>query len=175
MKKTIILLLSTFLLISCGSFEKKETKPIKKTDKKDVKKEIKKEETVVKKSNVIIDNNLLIVERAPCSGDCPVFKVTVSKDKVFTNERIEGTAFVGEKTINLTDTQYAKLTNILSQSDFKKLQKEYKTSRTKDYADTKIKPNGKTITVRLWKDAPKKLTDISVFIEDILYDQKYLE
>lgn len=168
MKKSFLLLCLSIIILSCNTPEKK---------KEVIKKETPKEVVVEKKIEKVkkVDNTVLRLKRKPCSGDCPVFEVNITKDRVLTYNGIQYTKITGIHTIQLTENQFTKLTAILEASNFSNLKSRYTKSGTKDFAETVITYEGKNVTVRLWKDAPDKLTDIYVFIEDILYAKKYLE
>ncbi|MFY0604149.1 MAG: hypothetical protein JXQ93_09375 [Flavobacteriaceae bacterium] len=167
MKKLLFVFLSLTLL-SCETSVKKEER--KTTVIKEAPKEI-----VVEKKVEKIDNTLVRLQRNPCSGDCPVFEVTITKDSTLTYKGIQYTNIKGAHTLKLSEEQYYKLSKILDKSKFAKLKDRYATSGTKDFPETVIRYQGKKVTVRLWKDAPDRLTDIYVFIEDILYSNKYLK
>ena len=169
MKKTLYL----FILISIFSCEK----PSKKENKKEViiEKELPKEVLVEKKVEKKVSNTLLKLQKKKCSGDFPVFDVTITKDSVLIYNGMEFTNIEGIHKVTLSAKQFNTISKILKDADFSELKSRYTTSGTKDYSETKITYLGKNVTVRLWKDAPKRLTDIYVFVEDILYDKKYLE
>jgi len=165
MKKVFLLFLS-IVILSCETPVKKKKEVLKKETPKEV---------VVKKKIEKIDNTLIKLKRNPCSGDCPVFEVTITKDSVLTYNGLEYTNITGIHTLKLSSKQYAKLSKILTASNFSELKNKYADSGTKDFAETVITYQSKNVMIRLWKDAPENLTDIYVFIEDILYDKKYLE
>jgi hypothetical protein len=166
MKKFLFLLLS-ILLFSCETPKKKEKK---KPIPKEVIKEVVPEKNIKK-----VDPTYIRLQRKPCSGDCPVFEVVIKKDSTLTYKGIKYAHSIGTHTVKLTAKQYTKLTSIIEASHFDQLQSRYTKSGSKDFPETVITYHGKKVTVRLWKDAPDKLTDIYVFIEDILYDYKYLQ
>ena len=169
MKKVILFSLS-FLILSCETPKKKEKVDI-------VKKETTKKPILKKKTPKVknIDNTLITLQRKPCSGDCPVFKVHISKDGLLTYNGIEYTNITGKRTLKLSSKQQTKLSSIINASNFSTLKSEYTDRGTEDFAETIMTYQNKSVMVRLWKDAPENLTDIYVFIEDILYDKKYLE
>lgn len=167
MKKLLFIFLS-FMILSCETPVKKEEK------KKPVIKEAPKE-IVVEKEVKKVDNTLIRLQRKACSGDCPVFDVTITKDSVLTYKGKKYTNLTGIHTIKLSAKQYNKFSVILDKSNFLGLKSKYTKSGTKDFPETILRYKGKKVTVRLWKDAPDRLTDIYVFIEDILYDNKYLK
>lgn len=166
--KNILIILIVFLFISCKEEPKKEKNTIKPTVEKII--EEPKPKPIEK-----IDNKLISLSKEPCSGDCPVFKVSITKDSILTYTGIQYTKVSGSHKIKLSGKQYAEIVSIIDRANFSKLEDRYTMSGTKDYSLNKISHQGKTVTVRLWKDAPKRLTDIYVFIEDLLYDQRYLE
>lgn len=170
MKKTFLLLFTCIGILSCDAPAKKETsKPTP------VVIEPIKEEVIVEKEVEKVDNTLVSLERKPCSGDCPIFEVTITKDSILTYNGKKYTNVAGIHTFKLSAKQYQKISKILEDSNFSELHSRYTKSGTKDFAESIITHQGKDVTVRLWKDAPKRLTSIYVFIEDILYDKKYLE
>jgi len=132
-------------------------------------------EVVVEKKVEKVDNTLFALEKKPCSGDCPVFSVIVTKDRILTYHGKKYTNIEGVHTVTLSTSQYEKFTKILKDAKFSELNARYTTSGTKDFAESILKYNGKEVTVRLWKDAPKQLTAVYVFVEDILYNLKYLQ
>ena len=166
-------LLATLILLtifSCKTPVKKEIKEHKEPVKNETR-----EKVVVKKKAEKVDNTLISLQKKPCSGDCPVFKVNITKDGFLTYHGIQYTNIEGKHTLQLSSKQQAKLTKILAASNFSELESKYATSGTKDFAETILTYQNKSVVVRLWKDAPENLTNLYVFIEDILYDQKYLE
>ncbi len=167
MKRFLVVFLTT-LLIDCNT-------PTKKEPTKTVVTEEKSKETVVEKKGKKVDNTLVTLQRKPCSGDCPVFDVVISKDSTLVYKGISYTNTIGNDTLKLSSVQYADLLSILENSDFSNLKTRYTKSGSKYFPQTIIKYQNKEVIVRLWKDAPEGLTDIYVFIEDILYDQKYLQ
>jgi hypothetical protein len=171
MKKLVPLFL-LLLLFNCKETPKPTPKP-QPEPKKEVVKEIveeKKEEPPKK-----VDNTLVKLQKKPCSGDCPVFDVTITKDSVLTYHGKKFTNIEGIHTVKLSGKQYNKISKILADSNFSTLKRRYTKSGTKDFSESVITHQGKKVTVRLWKDAPKRLTAIYVFIEDILYNKRYLE
>lgn len=166
MKKLLFISLSLFLL-SCETPKKEEKK-------KPVIKEVPKE-VIVEKEVKKVDNTLIRLQRKPCSGDCPIFEVTITKDSVLTYKGKRYTNIIGTHTIKLSAKQYDRFSIILDKANFSELKSRYTKSGTKDFPETVINYQGKKVTVRLWKDAPDRLTDVYVFIEDLLYDKKYLQ
>lgn len=150
-----------------------ETNKKKKVDQPVVKQPEK--EVVVKEKIEKVGPTLFTLERKPCSGDCPVFSVTVTKDRILTYHGKEYTNIEGVHTLTLSKSQFEKFNEILKNAQFSQLNSRYATSGTSDFPESVLKYDGKEITVRLWKDAPKELTAVYVFVEDILYNQKYLQ
>ena len=122
-----------------------------------------------------VDKTLVKLQKKPCSGDCPVFDVTITKDSILVYNGKKFTNIEGVHTLKLSGKQFDKISKILADSNFSSFKSRYTKSGTKDFSESVITYEGKNVTVRLWKDAPKKLTAIYVFIEDILYNKKYLE
>jgi hypothetical protein len=166
MKRLFILLL--LIAFGCETpTKKKEEKPVI------VKEPVK--EVILEKKIEKVDNTLFSLERKPCSGDCPVFSVTVTKDQVLTYHGKEYTNIEGVHTVSLSTAQFEQFNKLLEDARFSELSSHYTTSGTKDFAESVLKYSGKEVTVRLWKDAPKELTAVYVFVEDILYNQNYLQ
>tara|TARA_R110000787_G_scaffold11253_1_gene37574 strand:- start:5275 stop:5787 length:513 start_codon:yes stop_codon:yes gene_type:complete len=170
MKKILLLSCLILSVLSCDT-------PVKKENKKEViiEKETPKEVVVEKKVVKKVSNTLLRLQKKKCSGDCPVFDVTITKDSILIYNGKKFTNIKGIRSIKLSGRQFNKITKILKDANFSGLKRRYTTSGTKDFAETIISYQDKNVTIRLWKDAPKRLTAIYVFIEDILYDKKYLK
>jgi hypothetical protein len=167
--KKILFLLLTIAFFSCDT-------PVKKEAPKPVPVVVEPIKEVVEEKKIEkVDNTLVKLKRKPCSGDCPVFDVTITKDSILTYNGKKFTNIKGVHTVKLSAKQFDKISKILDDSKFSELNSKYTKSGTKDYAESIITYQGKNVTIRLWKDAPKRLTAIYVFIEDILYDKKYLE
>ena len=176
MKKLLTLLLLMAVFGCKTPTKKKEEKPV--VIKEPVKEVVveKKVEKVEKIETVEkIDNTLISLRKDPCSGDCPAFTVSISKDSIFTFEGKQYTAYSGKKEFKLSNIEYDKLISVLRNSDFKDLKRQYASQNANDFSKNTITYQGKSVSVRLWKDAPKELTKIYVVLEDILYERKLLE
>ena len=167
MKKFLIVFF-LIAIVSCDT-------PTKKKEEKPVVVEEPSKEVVVEKKVERIDNTVFSLERKPCSGDCPVFTVTLTKDRTLTYHGKKYTNIEGIHTITLSNAQFDTFNELLKNARFSELDSRYATSGTKDYPVSILKHDGKEVTVRLWKDAPKELTAVYVFVEDILYNLKYLQ
>lgn len=179
--KKIVLFLCCSIVLCCETPSKKKPRATIKPEaaskpEVDIQGPPKKEAVVVtEKKPEKTDNTLIQLQRKPCSGDCPVFEVSITKDSLLIYKGVANTNVTGTDSLKLSADQYDKLSDIIKESQFDALNDRYTTSGTSDFPETTITFNGKKVAVRLWKDAPDRLTDIYVFIEDILYDQKYLE
>jgi hypothetical protein len=151
-----------------------ETKPATPQPKKEIVEEPTVEEDEIEVVEKEVDLTLVSLVRKPCSGDCPVFDVTITKDSILTYHGKKYTNIEGYHTLKLTAEQFDDITQLLEDANFSELNARYTKSGTSDFAESIIRYEGKDVTVRLWKDAPKRLTAIYVFIEDLLYDQKFL-
>lgn len=167
MKRLFSITLLLFIFSCDTPTKKKEEKPVV------VKEPVK--EAVVKKKVEKVDNTLVSLKKAPCSGDCPVFKISVTKDSMFTYQGEQYTAVVGKREFKLSNAEFKKLSAALQNSGFETLKSQYSNQSAKDFSKTTITYQGKNVSVRLWKDAPKELTKVYVALEDILYDHKLLE
>ncbi len=167
MKKIFLLCLSIAIFSCETSTKEKKSAPI-------IEKETPKEVIVPKKEKKV-DPTLVKLKKKACSGDCPVFEVLITKDSILTYKGIRYTHVRGTRIVKLSPRQFTKLSQILEKSNFLKLKRRYTKSGTKDFAETVITYQDKKVTVRLWKDSPDRLTDIYVFIEDILYNKRFLK
>lgn len=163
MKKALYIIGIFLMFTACDTPSKKEQKPVKET------------KPVVKKEVAKVDHTLVSLSKEPCSGDCPVFEVTVSKDSILSYHGKEYTSFLGQKKIKLTPNEYSNIIDAIKNSRFSELNDAYMDESSKDFSKTVITYNQKSVTVRLWKDAPKELTKVYVTLEDILYNHKFLE
>lgn len=166
--KKLLAVLFLITIISCDT-------PTKKKEEKPIVIEEPAKDVVVEKKVERVDNTVFTLERKPCSGDCPVFSVILTKDGTLTYHGKKYTNIEGVHTISLSNDQFNKFKELLKNAQFSELNSRYATSGTKDYPESVLKHDGKEVTVRLWKDAPKELTAVYVFTEDILYNLKYLQ
>ncbi len=180
MKKAVFLSVLLILLVGCTTVVK--DKKVDVEENKEIKKEIILEEEPVEEledkssvPNVKVNNTLITLNKTECSGDCPVFEISISKDSVLTFKGIKYVSVIGQKEIKLTDKQYSSIETGIDSSKFKQLDNKYLGNGDKDFSNTIITYDGKSVTVRLWKNAPKKFTNLYVLLEDILYDNKFLE
>ena len=175
MKKSIFLFAITILFFSCKSHEKNKEVLIEKKDKIEL--EDPNEELEIEASVHFVEfsNTLITLNKTECSGDCPVFEISISKDSVLTYKGIKYVSVIGEKEIKLTKDQYKSIQIAIDSTDFKNLNENYLGDGDIDFSNTIIAHDGKNVAVRLWKNAPKKLTNLYVILEDILYDNKFLE
>ena len=165
--KKLILLSFLLLAFACDTPTKKKEKEIIVIPEP--------KEVVVEKKVEKIDNTLITLKKEPCSGDCPVFKVTINKDSTLTYTGIEYTKVLGEHTIKLNPKEYSAIAKAIGNAEFHSFNKEYSDASSNDFSKTTITFDSKEVSVRLWKDAPKELTKVYVAIEDILYHHKLLE
>ena len=171
MKKVIAI---CFLFLCACSTNTKKEKPIKieapsiiKVDKVD-----KTDKVEVKK---IIDNTLIAVKKEPCIGDCPEFEVKITKDSILNYKGINYVSIVGEHQLKLSKKQYNTLKELLKIAELNKFKGSYIDSTKTFLSKTLITFDNQTINVNLWKDVPDPLINLYTFVEDLLYNQKYLE
>ncbi|TVZ55124.1 hypothetical protein OD91_0366 [Lutibacter sp. Hel_I_33_5] len=184
----LILSICLLLLVACAENQKKEKKQ---TTTPTIKTEVKVEETpsaidsleiiekeVIEEVEVIeeINYNLVSIKKEACDGDCPEFEVTISKlDSILNFNGIKNVALEGEHQLKLTSEQYSEIIKRLDSIRTVTLSKSYLDTSKTFLSTTTLTIEKDTVTVNLWKDTPEQLTNMYIYIEDLLYDQKYLE
>ena len=120
-------------------------------------------------------SNLVFIKKDACSGDCPEFEVAITKDSILNYNGLKNVATVGKHQLKLTSAQFLKLEKTLSAAKTDNLSTSYVDDTKLFLPITNISIDERIIKINLWKDAPESLINVYTFIEDLLYDQKYLE
>ena len=190
MRKLVLIIFA--LTIACSTPEKKE-KPVKSVTPREKVETIKVSKSTGIQGNIDsvaivqievieqleeleeIDNTIIFIKKSPCSGDCPEYEVVISKDSILSYTGINSVSLLGTHTFKLTNESFIKLEEKLEKFTFPLKDTIYGAEASDEFPRTTIIHQKKSATIKLWKDAPEKLIDVYTFIEDILYDQKYLE
>lgn len=184
MKKTsIIILLTSIFFIGCDFIKKskKETPPSKEeiTIPEKQEEDIKADETESqseekKATEEEVQPVFFSLEKTACLGDCPIFKLIISEDgeAVFIGE--EYVEKIGKTEFKLTEEELNKLNELLNKQDFSSYDKKYGESDKTDLPGTFITHKSNKIEIRLWKDIPENLTNAYVYIENMLFEKKFL-
>tara|TARA_R110002124_G_scaffold159411_2_gene326615 strand:+ start:9567 stop:10067 length:501 start_codon:yes stop_codon:yes gene_type:complete len=129
----------------------------------------------ITKSKKVVETALVTIKKEACAGDCPEFEVAITKDSILNYNGLKNVASLGKHQLKLSTKQFLKLENILKEANTVSLSPSYVDDTKSFLPITKISINDTTIKINLWKDAPESLINVYTFIEDLLYDQKYLE
>lgn len=137
---------------------------------------------VIPKTEVALDDlikkasaKFFNIRKTECFGDCPVFEITIDEEGNATYNGIKYTKVAGVKKFKLTDKQLEKFLQKMEKNDFSTYQKAYDNPNITDLPSTFISHKGDQVKIRLWKDIPKDLIDVHEYVQDMLYDMKYLE
>ena len=167
MKKIIIICI--LFLFACNTNTKNEksikveTPNVIKVDKIDK----------VKIEEIIVDT-LIAIKKEPCTGDCPEFEVKITKDSILNYKGINYVSIVGEHQLKLSKKQYDSLKRLLKTAELNEFKGSYIDSTKTFLSKTLITFDNQTINVNLWKDVPDPLINLYTFVENILYNRKYL-
>jgi len=123
----------------------------------------------------IVDNTLIAIKKEPCSGDCPEFEAKITKDSILKYKGINNVSVLGEHQLKLSKEQYNTLKELLKVAELNEFKISYIDSTKTFLPKTLITFDHKTINLNLWKNVPDPLTNLYTFVEDLLYNQKYLE
>ena len=122
-----------------------------------------------------INKTLISIKKEACSGDCPEFEAKITKDSILEYNGINNVPVLGKHQFKLSTKQYNTLQELLKPTKANKFNESYIDSTKTFLSRTLISFDTQTIEVNLWKDVPDPLINLYTFLEDILYNQKYLE
>ena len=123
----------------------------------------------------IINNTLIAIKKEPCTGDCPEFEVEITKDSILNYKGFNYVSVVGEHQLKLSKKHFTTLKELLKVVKLNEFKGSYIDSTKTFLSKTLIKFDDQTVNVNLWKDVPDPLINLYTFVEDLLYNQKYLE
>lgn len=127
---------------------------------------------------------LITMERTPCFGSCPAYRLTVYGDGRVVYDGLAFVATEGRRTAQLEPAQVQSLIAAVERADFFKLNDEYIVDAT-DLPGTRtaIALNGRTKTV--WRygsagdasldNAPRSLSELENAIDAIVNSQQWVE
>lgn len=123
----------------------------------------------------IAENTFVKISKTHCSGDCPVYDVTLFNDGKIIFKGIENVAILEEREFSISEEKMKAIKNKFEKTSFKDYSDSYVDKNFMDYPSTYITHNDKQIEIKLWKNVPDELAFAYEAIEDILFEQKLLE
>lgn len=122
----------------------------------------------------------ITLERTPCFGTCPVYRVTVVGDGSVTYVGEMFVAVEGEQRSAITQSQVRKLARQLESIDFLSLQDSYTDMGATDMpsAITTLHLNGQVKTVVHYHGdftAPESLTELENLIDELTKSEQWIE
>lgn len=122
-----------------------------------------------------IKNTLVSFRKTPCYGYCPVFEIRINNNgKVFYNG-IQNVLIKGKKEFQLSNKEFETLKEKLAKTSFSSYKTSYNNPRLMDAPSSYIKHNNKEIQLRVWKNVPTALVNLTKYIENLLLTRKYYE
>lgn len=118
-------------------------------------------------------NTLVSLRKTPCHGTCPVYEVRIDKNGKVLFDGQDFVAVKGKKYFQLSSKQFKTLHDKLAKTNFSSYKESYDEPRLMDVPSTFITYNNKQIKLRVWKDVPQELSDVSKYIESILVEKKF--
>ena len=122
-----------------------------------------------------IENTFAKIRKTQCSGDCPVYEVTLFKDGKVIFNGIQNVSYIGKKEFTLSEDKMKKIQDKFKKKSFGTYLDTYVDESLMDYPSTFISHNDKQIEIKLWKNVPEELAFAYEALEDILYNNKLLE
>jgi hypothetical protein len=123
---------------------------------------------------------LATLERTACFGFCPIYKVTIFRDRVVEYEGEKFVKTVGRATGRLTTGQLAQLEELFRKNGYLQLENSYERSNFTDLpsAFTSYSPaGGRTKTIRHYfgdRSAPEALTRVEEGIDRIVNIEQWI-
>jgi len=131
-------------------------------------------------ANDNLENVKITLERTECYGFCPVYTLTILGDGTVIYNGEDHVRILGEKEIQIDRSKIEKLVNKFETCGYFSFNNEY-TERTITDAPTvisSIKLDGKTKTVKHYHgdfNAPEKLTELEVYIDEIIDTSQWID
>ncbi|MFK8061476.1 MAG: DUF6438 domain-containing protein [Polaribacter sp.] len=122
-----------------------------------------------------VENTFVTISKTQCSGDCPVYEMTILKNGNVLFNGIENVSIKGKKEFTITDAQLQKIKEMFTKTSFGTYLDTYVDKSLMDYPSTFITYNDKQIEIKLWKNVPDELAFAYESVEDILIDKKIIE
>ena len=132
-------------------------------------------EEVIDKIKYITENTFVKIRKTHCSGDCPVFDITVFKDGKVLFNGVENVLITGIKEFKLSENQLEKVKNLFSKTTFSTYSNAFVDKGFADYPSTFITHQNKEIEIKLWKNVPEELIKAHEFLDEILLENKLIE
>ena len=126
---------------------------------------------LIKKAN----SAFFSIKKTECFGDCPVYNVTIDEKGNVTYTGKKYVKVNGVQKFQLTEKQLTTLKEKLANNDFSSYKKVYDDPNITDLGSTYISQKDKLVKIRLWRGIPKDLVDVYSYVQDMLYDKKFLE
>ncbi len=121
------------------------------------------------------ENTFVKISKTHCSGDCPVYDVTLFKDGKLVFNGIENVNIKGLKEFTVSEKKMKKIEEMFHKTSFGTYLDNYVDKSIMDYPSTFITYNDKQIEIKLWKNVPEELAFAYETLEDVLYENKLLE
>ncbi len=127
-----------------------------------------------------ISDVVITLERGPCFGACPVYKLTIYGDGRVVYQGIRFVAVEGNRTASISEEKVRQLVNEFQKIDYFSLNDEYVDVTATDMptAITFISVNGQTKTVAHYHgdfDAPEELTALEDKIDEIVSTERWVK
>lgn len=137
--------------------------------------------TATPSTNAPVDYSdlLITLQRDPCFGFCPVYKLSIRGDGTTTFEGEQHVAITGTQTGTISQADIASLVAEFERTEYFALNDDYMNYEMTDlpYTTTSITYNGKSKTVRHYhgdSTAPEKLTNLENTIDQIANSQQWI-
>ena len=113
-------------------------------------------------------NSLVKIRKTACFGRCAVYEFTIFKDGKSLFNGLQNVNKTGKHQITLSKEQFIGLKDKLNKTDFSKYNEDYNNPRITDLPSLYITYQGKQIQIRIWKNVPEELKELTTYIEEIV-------
>lgn len=119
------------------------------------------------------EQSFLEFRKTPCFGDCPVYEISINKNGKVQYNGIDYVLIKGKQEFQLTDEQFSTLKEKLAKKSFSTFKDTYDDPQISDLPSTYLTHNSKQIHIRIWKNIPDELVEVTEYLEDILVAKKF--
>ncbi|WP_288955634.1 DUF6438 domain-containing protein [uncultured Polaribacter sp.] len=132
-------------------------------------------QSAINEINYLSENTFAKIRKSQCSGDCPVYELTLFKDGKVTFIGIENVLIKGKHDFTISEVKFKKIQDKFKKTSFGMYLDSYVDKSLVDYPSTFITHNDKQIEIKLWKNVPEELAFAFEALEDILFEKKLIE
>ncbi|WP_299061125.1 DUF6438 domain-containing protein [uncultured Polaribacter sp.] len=121
------------------------------------------------------EDTFVQVSKTSCFGDCPVYDVTLLKNRTVLFNGIKNVLMHGKHEFEISASKMKRVEEMFKKTSFTNYNDSYVDKSLIDFPNTFITHKNKQIEIKLWKKVPLELALAFETFEEILFEQKLIE